>query len=230
MWTKSGISSFQTGSSLFSRGRVRYRRELVQPDANNLWSPRYARTQMRPFPNALPERKTTSWRKRNAPFFIQFPSRAETMLFGDTMNGRYFPDTYTSTKNDNEVFSYQNNVHPLSRQQPHTLYKHAFDSDEKTCGIVLHRSTDSELLVHSIKGKLRAYIWKPEGMNVLFPDSDKTIQICAKSVADVMSIAMPYRTVLLVEGDSLLAPKNHIVGLEDIDDIPHTSASFNHRI
>lgn len=227
MWTKSGLSPFQSGSSLFSRGRVRYRRELVQPSAGDPWSPRYIHTQMRPFPNSLPERKTVSWREQNVPFVVHYPSQTESMLFGDALTGKYYSEPFSTMDRDGSLVI-SPSLHPLSQQS--SLYKHAFDSDDVTCGLILHRSTDGELVVHGVEGKLRAYIWKPGDIDSFFPDVDKTIQVCIKSVENVLSVATPYRTVILTEGNTLKAPKNHVVGLEDIDDIPDTYASFNHKI
>lgn len=208
-----GLSPYQFGTSQFSRSRVRYRRELVQPSAKNPWAPRPQRTMMRPAPNAMPARKTSMWQEPNMPFSIQFPSRVESMLFRDPLLSTYIPEPFATMDRDGSILIPDVDL----------LVRHSFD---KTCKHLLHRALEN-LVIHNVEGSLKAYLWKPGSLEGEFAKNQ--IQKCVESLPDLAAKIAPYKQKLVEDGDVLHIPKGWFVGMEDVDDTPHTMVSFGYR-
>lgn len=208
---RAGLSPFQQGSSLFSRGRVRYRRELVQPSAAHPTNP--FRTQMRPAPNALPQRRTILWGQRNVPFTIQYPTRTEAMLLYDPVIQSYIPEPYSTMERDGSIVIPDADV----------LVKHAFD---RTCAHLIHRASEN-LVIHNVEGTLKAYLWKAGALARLLPQG--TVQRCVDSLPDLASKIPPETIKTLGENEVLHLAKDEVVGLEDVDSEPHTLVSFHYR-
>ncbi len=212
---RAGVSPYQQGSSLFSRGRVRYRRELVQPSADNAWAPRPERTQMRPAPNAQPQRRTTLWGQRNLPFSIQYPSKVESMIFYDPLIESYIPEPFSTMARDGSIVIPDADI----------LVRHAFD---RVCKHLIHKAGEN-LVIHNVEGRLKAYLWKPGVLDHLFNKKEKVIQRCVESLPALASEFPPEKESEVTENEILHIPKDWVIGLQDIDSSPHTLASFHYQ-
>jgi len=210
---RSGLSPYQNGSSLFSRGRVLYRRELVQPLAENPWGTNPVRHHMKPAPNALPQRRTTLWGLRNLPFSIQYPSRVESMVFYDPAIQAYIPEPFSTMQRDGSIVIPDADV----------LVRHAFD---KVCAHILHKASEN-LVIHNVEGTLKAYLWPPGAVDHLIDKS--TVQRCIHSLPDLAKDHPPQKETELAENEVLHVPKDWVVGLQDVDNSPHTLVSFHYK-
>ena len=186
-YPSAGLSPYQQGSSLFSRGRVRYRRELVQPSATMPMAPRPERTQMRPAPNHMPQRRTTLWGQRNLPFSIQYPSKTESMVFYDPSIQAYIPEPFATMERDGSIVIPDADV----------LVKHAFD---RTCGHLIHKAGDN-LVIHNVEGTMKAYLWKPGQLDNLFSKGE--VQKCVESLPALVDHISPQKQINLQENDVL---------------------------